>query len=69
METAQPAKLSRAIEVEQMRDWRVRLLKIAEPIVRYSDDHDKMRADVIKQNSEIARSLIEEIEKEMGAFL
>lgn len=69
MVTPQPAKAAKAIDIDKLRDWRVRLHQIVEPTVRYSHDQDMMRNDVIKQNAATAKRLIEEIEEEMGAFL
>lgn len=57
------------IEIEKLRDWRVRLHGIVEPTTRYLHDQDAMRNAVIKQNAETAKVLIEEIEQEMWAFL
>lgn len=62
-----PAK--KHIDVEKLRDWRVRLHGIVEPTTRYLHDQDAMKNAVIKQNAEIAKRLIKEIEEEMGAFL
>lgn len=57
------------IEGYTLRDWRVRLHKIAEPSARYNEDMVAMQKEVIKQSTETAKSLIEEIEQIMGPHL
>ena len=67
--SAQSAPAMKSIEIEKLRDWRVRLHGIVEPTVRYQKDRDVMKDAVISQNAATAKSLIEEIEELMGAFL
>lgn len=69
MATPQPTPVMKQIEIERLRDWRVRLHGVVEPHVRYQQDRDVMKDAVISQNAATAKSLIEEIEELMGAFL
>ena len=57
------------IEASALRDWIERLAKIADPAIRYHEDHSIMQMWVIEKSRYEAKELADEIEKRLPPYL
>lgn len=64
---AEPLRI--AIEESVLREWKSRLASIADPKVRYHEDHSMMQMWVIEQSRDAAKELADEIEKKLTPYL